>query len=392
VLNTILIVNDNHFVVEKNEAQFKQSKFHLFIKGFLGSNVFLSSPTLNIDTVSSDIVIDGVNVLPRFGYGTAINFYKKLPLQLFKHFRLLYGHIKKADTVLLVAPACTLPISYLICRALKKPLAIYMVGDIVEVVRQDKTSFCIIRAVKVGVVKLEWCIARYIMKRHIAFVLGCSIYDKISSVACDLSLAMTSLVEDTSIVQPVKKILKKTDINILTVSRLSTEKSIDTVLDAIANLSNEFSITYTVVGDGPEMDSLISKASCLGLSSHVKFTGYLDQEEIRRKYLSSDIFILPSLSEGIPKVILDAMAASVPIISTNVGGIPDLLSIDQSRGWLNEPSDILALEVSIRECINNDVSRFSKVLNANQYIKQHTLTKEAGKIETKLLSMLDVND
>lgn len=387
---TIIIVNDNHFEVNNGKLQFRQSKFHLFLNGFLLSEVLLSSPSLNKFSSSDLLSIDGINVLPRIGYGKAFSFYASIPLHFIKYFRGLFRHIRNSDVVLLVSPACTLPISYLICRIQKKPIVLYVVGDHMEVIDQDKSSHKLIQLIKKITAKWEWIVTKYISQHHITFALGHALYEKLSTGAYGLYPGMTSLVRDESVVSPKFKKLKST-IKLLTVSRLSKEKGIGVALRAISNLNEKFSITYTIVGDGPEKGELMALVSDLGLEPYVHFTGYLEQKEIYDKYLESDIFILPSLSEGIPKVILDAMATSSAIISTDVGGIPDLLTKDQQRGWIVEPGNVAELESAICDCIENDEKRFSKISSSNDYITQHTLEKEAARVESELLKLARIN-
>ncbi len=382
---TIFIINDNHFITKREKSAFEGSKFHLFLKGFNKSNVFLSSPSQDNDN-HNPVSIDGINILPRQGYGKAFNFYKYLPFNFFRHYKSLKQHVYTADTVLLVAPACTLPISYFICRLLKKPIALYIVGDVIEVVSQTHTQPIFTSLFKSFITNWEWKVTKFITKRHITFTLGSSLYKKLAPLAYDLRPAMTSLVADSSIVEP--QITKfKEPIKLLSVSRLSPEKGIHLALEAIANLRTTYNIIYTIIGDGPEKDSLKKQVSELKINEKIVFTGYLDQQEIRTHYLSADIFILPSLSEGIPKVILDAMATATPVISTSAGGIPDLLSKDQDRGWLVKPNDVKAIQSALSDCISQDSTRNKKLLNAHEYIKQHTLEKEAGRIESALLEL-----
>ncbi len=382
----LLVINDNHFVKENDLYIFKGSKFHLFLKGFEKSDVVLSSPTI-IRNAPREIIIDHVKVLTRKGYGSAIGFYKNIFFSFIKHYQDLKRHIKTADVVLLVAPACSLPISYFICRVLKKQLALYIVGDVVEVIKQDRKSPFILRMLKLIASKWEWGITKYIAKRHTTFVLGSSLYNKLEPLALDLKFAMTSLVSKKMVVSPLRKPLQK-PIRILTVSRLSTEKGIHIAIDAISRLVGVYSIEYIIVGDGEKRIELESQVKDMKLEKVISFTGYLDQKAIRRQYLDADIFMLPSFSEGIPKVILDAMATDTPIISTDVGGIPDLLSLDQKRGWLVPPGNIERLVDALHECIDKPHKRQEKTYLAHQYIKKHTLEEEAGRIESALLQIV----
>ena len=382
----LLIINDNHFIRDA-EYKYKGSKFHLFTKGFINSEVFLSSPIYSKKATEERITIDGVNVLPRIGYKSALYFYKTIILYFLKHYHDLKKHIRNSDVILLVSPACTLPISYLICRTLNKPVALYIVGDVVEVTNKTSSPNFIFRHLRNITSRWEWFITSFISKRHTTFVLGSSMQKKLNKNSYKLINAMTSLVTRDSIIPPCNNIYSG-KINLLTVSRLSKEKAIHNVLQTIASFGNKIDFLYTIVGEGPEIDNLKQLVTELDIDRSVNFAGYLEPPEIRECYLGADIFILPSLSEGLPKVILDAMATATPIISTNVGGIPDLLSVDQSRGWLVEPNNIEELKSAIFNCITQDKVRYTKVLNANEYIKQHTLEKEVDRIESELEELL----
>ena len=348
--------------------------------------VRLSSPSLDVNDSIRNLSIDSVKILPRPGYGKAASFYIKLPYMLVKQYLMLKKHISQADIVLLVAPACTLPISYMLCRLLNKPLALYMVGDVLEVGKSGSSSFNISRLVIVAAAKWEWMIARNIARNHTTFTLGSSLHRKLLPVSDHIYPAMTSLVSEASVVTPV--FTKLSDpIKIITVSRLSKEKGLHILLEAIANLTKDRRVVYTIIGEGTELASLEKLVSDLKLGGHVTFTGYLEQPEVRLQYLDADIFVLPSLSEGIPKVILDAMAAATPIVATRVGGIPDLLSEDQQRGWLVKPDSVEDVERALIECVKDDDERFNKLLNAYNYICDHTAEKESSKIEAKLLGI-----
>jgi len=383
----ILIVNDNHFIRNNDTYEFKGSKFHLFLKSFSQINVTLSSPSTDDGVLkNSEIIIDGVKVKPRLGYGSALNFYKTLPFRLLKYYRGLKKHIVQADAVLLVAPSCSLPISYFLCRKLNKPLALYIVGDVVEVIRQDKVSSHWLKLFKLFFAKWEWIVTAYIVKKHPSFSLGSSLVKKLSKSAFSMQPAMTSLVYEQSIVEPSDKPLER-PVKLLTVCRLSNEKGVHVALDVLSMLSESVEVTYQIIGDGPEKAHLEALVDEMGLSKVVSFSGYLGQAEIREAYLDSDIFLLPSLSEGIPKVILDAMAYAVPVISTRVGGVADLVSSNEERGWLVTPNSDVELYLAMLECINNDTLRHNKLLAATKFIQQHTSEKEASRIEAILLRL-----
>jgi glycosyltransferase involved in cell wall biosynthesis len=130
---------------------------------------------------------------------------------------------------------------------------------------------------------------------------------------------------------------------VLAIGRLSTEKGhIDliegTALLRAADATAKFQVV--IVGEGPERDVLESRLQTLGLSDHVILVG--QQRNVRPYYAIADILVLPSHSEGSPNVLLEAMAAGVPIVATAVGGTVELVC-DEKTALLVPSRDPKAL-------------------------------------------------
>lgn len=90
-------------------------------------------------------------------------------------------------------------------------------------------------------------------------------------------------------------------------------------------------------------------ATSLGVAENVKFVGYLEREQLDVFLTSADLFVLPTRAEGLPRVIIEAMAKGLPCISTNVSGNPELLDSD----WLIDYDDVVALTEKIKELCSN---------------------------------------
>ncbi len=120
---------------------------------------------------------------------------------------------------------------------------------------------------------------------------------------------------------------------ILAVGRLSAEKGHADLLRAVAALSRVKTPDWRllVAGDGPEMASLKAQAAELGIGSKVVFAGH--QTDLRHYYAGADVLALPSHTEGSPNVVLEAMAAGVPIAACSVGGVPEIVT-DGETGLL----------------------------------------------------------
>lgn len=125
-----------------------------------------------------------------------------------------------------------------------------------------------------------------------------------------------------------KKAREKTDekTRFLFVGRLEKQKGLEYLIKAAKSLqiNNDFEII--IAGDGKEAEKLKKNVREYGIEDVFKFTGKLSEQELFEQYFRSDIFILPSLWEGLPLTLLEAAAAGLPIIATEVGGIPSVFS------------------------------------------------------------------
>lgn len=112
-------------------------------------------------------------------------------------------------------------------------------------------------------------------------------------------------------------------LELLFVGRLDTVKGIPYLLRAFADLIEDGDYRLTIVGDGSRRADYEERCQRLGIAEFVSFEGY--QSDVRSYYRRCDIFVLPSLSEGLPTVLIEAQACGVPVVSTDVGGADELV-------------------------------------------------------------------
>lgn len=131
--------------------------------------------------------------------------------------------------------------------------------------------------------------------------------------------------------------------SIVSVSRLVRKNGVDVLLQAVALLKeSEPVIECTIIGDGPERESLKALAVELDLQDHVRFLGELNHDAIIESLQHSDVFVRPSRSEGMGNAFIEAMGCGLPVVGTDVGGIGDLI-IDGETGLLanvDQPADL----------------------------------------------------
>jgi L-malate glycosyltransferase len=139
-------------------------------------------------------------------------------------------------------------------------------------------------------------------------------------------------------------------------------KGPDILIKAVAKcISNGLSLKLTIVGGGKYQNKLKKLSRLLRISDRVCFAGTIPAgQEIIRYLDSSDLFILPSRTEGLPRALIEAMARALPCIATRVGGIPELLASED----LVEPSNSEALAAKIAEVLF-DTNRMSRMSHRN---------------------------
>jgi len=145
--------------------------------------------------------------------------------------------------------------------------------------------------------------------------------------------------------------------NLLCVGRLTPAKGQAILLESVAQLQSQgLSVTLTLVGMGPDEQSLRQYAESLAISGQVNFTGAVDQDHILDYYNAADIFVLPSFAEGLPVVLMEAMAMEIPCITTAITGIPELIHNGQ-EGLLVAASDSEGLTQAIKQLVQDRALR-----------------------------------
>jgi glycosyltransferase involved in cell wall biosynthesis len=137
--------------------------------------------------------------------------------------------------------------------------------------------------------------------------------------------------------------------------RLAPVKGIAYLIRALVWLRQEFpDVRLEIAGDGPQRPALESEAVTLGLTGAISFLGW--REDLPSLFSRWDVFVQPSLEEAFPVVTLEAMAAGLPVVATNAGGLPELVQ-DAETGLLVPPEDPPALADALRKLLADPVLR-----------------------------------
>ena len=147
--------------------------------------------------------------------------------------------------------------------------------------------------------------------------------------------------------------------------RLTVQKGMEYLIDALSLLKIQFpnhAILLTVAGYGPIQESLQKRAAELTVQTSIRFLPWLSQEDLKKEYQATDIFVFPSLYEGMSNVVLEAMASGLPIVATAIAGNEELVK-DGENGFLVPVRDSKALAHAIAKFIEDPtlVSRMGEL-------------------------------
>ena len=172
--------------------------------------------------------------------------------------------------------------------------------------------------------------------------------------------------------------------------RIAKEKGLTYLLEAIpAVLSEHPNRHFVIIGDGPLRTDLANQAADLAVADHVTFLG--PRSDMYGLLKGLDLYVQPSLWEGLPMVVMEAMAASKPVVATSVGGTAEVV-IDGETGLLVPPKNPEALANAISDMLGNpDRARAMGVAGRNRVAEHFTFQAAARKIENIYYELLSLN-
>lgn len=178
-------------------------------------------------------------------------------------------------------------------------------------------------------------------------------------------------------------------LRVLYVGRLVPEKGVQFLLEAVALIAKEMPCELWIAGNGPFEPDLRAKAEELKIISNVRWLGRVPWgKELFELMRQCDIFVLPSLGEGLPLTIVEAMSQSLPIIASRVGGIPEIVK-DNTSGILVEPGNSLAIARAIRQVATNAELRQKLVTEGLRVARENTVEAQTGRVIKAICQLVD---
>lgn len=172
-----------------------------------------------------------------------------------------------------------------------------------------------------------------------------------------------------------------TTLRLIAIGRFSEQKGHLLLIPALAAARDAADIHLTLAGDGPLRAAIEAQIAAYGMGDHVTLTGWLDEDGIRAAIARSHALVLPSFAEGLPVVIMEAMAQGRPALATAIAGIPELV-LPGETGWLVPAGDSDALGAGMAELARTprDVLAGIGTAARARALARHDAAREAGKL------------
>jgi len=169
---------------------------------------------------------------------------------------------------------------------------------------------------------------------------------------------------------------------VVCVGRLCEQKGQWLLVEAAARLAAEgIAFEMVLAGDGELRAELESLAAALGVADRIRITGWISSAQVREEILAARALVLPSLAEGLPVVLMEAMALRRPVLTTYVAGIPELVKHGEN-GWLVPSGDVDELAVALQDVLSRPAAELRAMGEAarRRALERHSIDTEAAKL------------
>jgi len=308
-------------------------------------------------------------------------------IRQFKITQVICKRLREWDLIYIFIPSSAGAITFYINKFFRKPFFVYLASDWQDILPYTFEWVGIRKYILYPIYKVLYGIweAHIVRNSPLTLVVGSALYDKyngnehpIYQTVPLIDLPSTYLFnrEDTCISEPIK---------CLFVGSLTSRKGVKYLIEGVHQLIREsYRIKLNIVGSGGLENKLKVLTKELGIEDHVKYYGYVKHgSDLFQIYRDSDIFILPTFSEGFPRVLYEAMSQSLPIVTTAVSGIPGLVK-NEENALLLPPGDSYKVAESIKRIIEDKELRKRLIRNGRKTVEPILLQDAAEQISTLL--------
>jgi glycosyltransferase involved in cell wall biosynthesis len=326
-----------------------------------------------------DLKKTGVCPLPNF---TVYSFWRNLLIIFPRIYRIIRNNIRNWDVVWLHAPHPISLIFAYICMKVHTPCFLFVRQNLRSYVGYRNRGAKRVLAVAVASV-LEY-IFRRLSRNMLTFTVGKEILNTYKKTGKRVYNIAVSLVSEKDILHTLFKRVPRESrqTKLLSVGRLEPEKGLTYLIQAVDELvaNGKTNIILQLAGTGTEEGKLRQEVTDRGLAQNVHFVGYVRHgSQLLDLYKESDIYIQPSLTEGWPQTLFEAMACGVPVVATRVGGIPDLIRNGQN-GLLIAPGSPREIGMAIERLTSDNELSGRLAKNGLALVREHTMESERQRI------------
>lgn len=215
----------------------------------------------------------------------------------------------------------------------------------------------------------EYIFRKICSKADKIFVLNSSSYKHIKMLTGKESIVIPNFIKDKVLDKKYVHEISSEIKNILYVGHIVKTKGCDDIISVAKQMPEKI---FTMIG------YLSDDIKAIDTPNNVKYLGEVSHDEVLNHMKNHDLFLFPTHTEGFPNVVLEAMSCGMPIISTSVGAIPDM--IENKGGIIIEPQDTIAIKSSINELEDSKLRMNMSIWNINKVEKNYTIDKVMNKI------------
>jgi phosphatidylinositol alpha-1,6-mannosyltransferase len=369
-----VILDDAPFVRRGPDIHPVASTFHRFASAVVAAGPFVparylapvrDAPAGDPPPPSPPVDQARLEVIPTAPFRGMAGYVARLPAMVVRNRPIVDRAMRDADLVWLRVPA---PNALLAERAARRhgiPHFSYVAGRTGDVVAaQDRRGLD--GLVARGVARLYDAAVDHLVATGPSIVLGRDLF--------------TSTVDEAELATTAARPAATAGVRLAWAGRIAAEKGLDDLMAAVAiQRTGGRDLEVDIIGDGPARSAVEAAARDAGVADRVRWHGFIGDRTAYMEHLrSATLFVLPSRSEGVPKVLLDAMAAGLPIVATDVGAIAEIVGED--RGRLVPAGDPAALAEAIGRSLDDPATLARMRERGLAWAAEHTETAQARRL------------
>lgn len=376
--------------------------FIKFIESFSThfEQIIIFAPSQNLETNDRAVYkcSDVISLCSLPYYEDVRDLFKRLPFMIKETSEKMKPQIENCDVIWIVGPHPLALLAYRLAKKAKVPIFMHIRGNILEDIKVrfkgKKYLFAKAYAYALHYNNIFLC------KRMPVMVVGSKLYDLYAKYTKDIYCISPSMISKQDIDESItylrtKPDIQDRDVELIFVGRVEPEKGISYLFEALRRLNNQSQKKYklTLIGAAHprgretkwKAEAFHNLARELGIEQFINWIGYVPfGRELFNLYRKADFFILPSLSEGIPKVLYEAMAAGLPIITTSIGGIPDIIK-NEKNGLLILSGSTDSIIRALQRLLNDRALSKSLIEGGFQSAEEHTMERARDQMMEKLI-------